>query len=105
MQCQILAKACKMHRHCALKQWKDVLWRDELWVTIWQSDGSFWDGKMLEEHYLPQCIVPTEKFGGGGIMVWGCFSGFGLCPLVRMKGNTNATVYKHIFKNCILPNV
>ena len=55
--------------------------------------------------YMPECIVPTVKYGGGGIKILVCLSWFGLGLLALMKGNLNATAYKDVLKNYVRPTL
>ncbi|GFS75846.1 transposable element Tc1 transposase [Trichonephila clavipes] len=96
---------CRAHRHWTVDMWKTVLWSDESVFTVWQSDGCVWVWRMLSEHFFSDCIVPTVKFGGGSIMVWGCFSWFGLGPLVPVIENMNSEMYVDILYNAALPTL
>ncbi|GFX61140.1 QLQ domain-containing protein [Trichonephila clavipes] len=72
-------------------------------ALVWQSDERVWLSRMPSERFFSDSIVLTNKFGGGSIMVWGCFSWFGLGPLVPVIGNMNSEMYVDILDNAALP--
>lgn len=41
---------------------------------------------------------PTVKHGGGSLMVWGCFSGLGIGPIVRIEGIMTSIVYRDLLQ-------
>jgi hypothetical protein len=82
-----------------------VVWGDVSHYTMWQSDWRVWVWRMPGERYLPPCVVPTMKFGGGGIKMRGCVSWNGLEPLIILRGNLDAEGLKDILTRCILSTV
>ena len=84
-----------------VEQLKRVFWSGDHF-SLWQSDVQVWVWRMPGECYLCNCIVPTMKFSGGGIMVWGRFSGFWLGSLYPVKCNLNGATYQDILDNAML---
>lgn len=78
-------------------RWKDVLWSNKSNAILFR--GRTWVWQMPGEHFLQDCVLPTVKFGEGGVMVWGCFSGFGLGQLVVVNGNMYSKTYCDSMKN------
>ncbi|KAF2348339.1 hypothetical protein FHG87_020907 [Trinorchestia longiramus] len=54
-----------------------VLWSDETKIELFGGNSTNHVWRQQNEEYKPKCTIPTVKFGGGSIMVWGCFSSSG----------------------------
>lgn len=59
------------HRDWTDSQWKKVLWSDGSAFQIFNSAKRLYVRRRCHERLSDQCVVPTVKFGGGKLMVWG----------------------------------
>ena len=57
------------------------------------------------EEYKPECLAPQVKHGGGGVMVWGCFSANGIGKLHKVKETVDSEHYIKILKFCAVPSM
>ncbi len=76
------------------KQTKDMdaLWSDETKVNyLFQMVSSVCGSN--QESYKNKCVLPTVKYGDGGVMVWGCMSTAGTGEIQFIEGTMNADMY------------
>lgn len=95
------------------KQWikmteeavKQIVFSDETKINLYYSDGN------LSVWRKPKCgldidsIKPTVKFGGGSIMVWGCFSYYGTGELYFIEDIMDAPMYCNILSSALFRSI
>lgn len=87
-----------------LEFWKNVIWSDESRFCL-VSDKPQRCLRMPHERLNKDCIQTTVKFGGGGVMVWGCFSYNGVGELFWAKESINTDYYLKIMRSALIPSI
>ena len=82
--------------------WKNVLWSDESKFNLFRSDGKTMVWRTPTEAFDPNCIVPTVKYNGGSVMVWGCFAHCGVGFLHFIDGIMDRFLYREILEENLL---
>ena len=81
-----------------VEDWKRVVFSDETKINRFNSDGMNWcwfrDTKNLESRTVSQ----TQKFGGGSVMVWSCFSCEGIGFLCKIDGIMDSNLFLQILQ-------
>jgi hypothetical protein len=91
------------HLHWTVLQWKQILWSDESRFQLFRSDGLHYVRRPIGHRFTPRFLQPTVKHGGGSLMVWGCFHGGGLGPLVQIHGIMDRFYYRDILNDYMVP--
>ncbi|CAG8738574.1 28317_t:CDS:2 [Gigaspora margarita] len=63
----------KKYLNWSVEDWRSVIWSDESKFKIYGSDGHQYCWKRKNEPFNERNVIPTKKYGGGSVMVWGVF--------------------------------
>lgn len=94
---------CLEKKDWSVRKWKNIIWSDESRFTIFKNDGPGRVWRTPGTRFNIENLRPTVKHGGGGVMMWGCFSGKGIGPLVKIDGKMNRHDYIKVLETNLLP--
>lgn len=83
---------------------KNIIFLDESKFNLFYSDGKRSVWRKPGTGLSCKNLTPTVKHGGGSIMVWGCFSYYGVGNLVFIEEKMNTVTYVDIICNNLKPS-
>lgn len=87
------------------KDWEKVIFSDETRVNFLGSDGNKYSWRRPNAP-LRDCDVRSSRlFGGGGVMVWGCFGFKGPGYTCKFDKGMDSTLYVEVIKDELLASV
>lgn len=96
-------KFAREHLNWTVQKWKTVLFSDESKFNLVDSDGMCRVRRPINKRLDPKYYKTSVKHGGGSVMVWGCFSGYGVGPLHEINGIMDRFGYRDILENVMYP--
>jgi len=94
---------CCDHKDWDETRWWPVVFSDESKFCMHRPDGGERVWRRDNEKYHKDCVAHSVKFGGGSIMYWGCFSWWGIGPLVRVEGTMDTDAYINTLAEHFVP--
>uniref|UniRef100_A0A669ESK4 Transposase Tc1-like domain-containing protein n=1 Tax=Oreochromis niloticus TaxID=8128 RepID=A0A669ESK4_ORENI len=82
--------------------WKKVLWSDEPKMELFGQNAKRYVWRKTTTAHHSEHTIPTVKYGGGSIMLWGCFSSAGTGKLVRVDGKMDGAKYRATLEENLL---
>lgn len=96
----------RRHLRFTRADWANVLFVDETKIKLNGNDGRTRVYRRGGERANDDCVVETQQFGGGSILVWAGISMHTKTAMVRINGNLNARRYQtDIINPVLIPHV
>ena len=93
----------RKHQNWTVQQWKRVMFSDKARINLQGVGGREWVYKPKgNRQYTNRIIKKTKKFNGGGFIVWGCMTYFGLGDASKLEGTVDAEYYKEILESYVI---
>ena len=71
--------------------WKKILWSDETKIDLFGQNKRMYAWQKKHTEFHEKNLLPTVKFDGGSIMLWGCVASTGTGNLVKVEGHMNSS--------------